>query len=77
MADQASGTFEQKVARLEAIVKELESGNVELDRAMALFKEGKALEGECEALLKNAQREIDKTFEQTAQGSTDDGEIPF
>ena len=77
MADQTAGAFEQKINRLEAIVKELENGNVELDRAVALFKEGKALQDECDALLKNAQRDIDKMLEQPAQASPDEGEIPF
>lgn len=77
MAEQTPGAFEQKIARLEAIVKELENGNVELDRAVALFKEGKALAGECEHLLKGAQTQIDKAMESTAPQSIPDEEIPF
>ncbi|MGZ3553314.1 MAG: exodeoxyribonuclease VII small subunit [Vulcanimicrobiaceae bacterium] len=76
MAEQTS-TFEQKIARLEAIVKDLENGNVELDRAVALFKEGKALAGECEELLKGAQSQIDRAMEQTASQPVSDEEIPF
>lgn len=52
-------TFEQKLDRIDAIVKELEGG-VDLDRAIALFKEGKTLTRECEALLKSAQEQIDR-----------------
>jgi exodeoxyribonuclease VII small subunit len=79
MADQTAGAFEQKIARLEAIVKELENGNVELDRAVALFKEGKALSVECETLLKGAQAQIDRAMEQSgsAPSAADDEEIPF
>lgn len=78
MPDQKPGVFEQKVARLEAIVRELESGNVELDKAVALFKEGKTLSLECESLLKGAQAEIDKAMEQTAgPASADEDQIPF
>lgn len=78
MADQTTGAFEQKIARLEAIVKELEGGNVELDRAVALFKEGKSLAGECEQLLKGAQSQIDKAMESAAPPQPDsDFEIPF
>ena len=76
MPDQAPGAFEQKIARLEAIVKELESGNVELDRAVALFKEGKALSAECEQLLKGAQEQIDRAMSQTGHPA-EEGEIPF
>lgn len=77
MADQKTGAFEQKIARLEAIVKELENGSVELDRAVALFKEGKTLAGECETLLKGAQEQIDKAMEQTGVQAAADDEIPF
>jgi exodeoxyribonuclease VII small subunit len=77
MADQAPGAFEQKIARLEAIVKELENGNVELDRAVQLFKEGKGLATECETLLKGAQEQIDRAMEQTPAAAQADDEIPF
>ena len=60
MSDGLPGTFEQKLARIDAIVKELESGSAELARATELFKEGKTLAAECEALLKSAQDQIDK-----------------
>lgn len=76
MPERTAGPFEQKVARLEEIVKELEGGNVELDRAIALFKEGKAISVECEGLLKGAQEQIDRAMEQSAKPS-EDAEIPF
>ena len=53
------GAFDAKLARLEAIVKQLESGDPSLDDAVKLFKEGKALAVECETLLKNSQEQID------------------
>jgi exodeoxyribonuclease VII small subunit len=80
MAEQTPGAFEQKIARLEAIVKELENGNIELDRAVALFKEGRALAGECEALLKTAQQSLDRAMEQpapAASANSDSDDIPF
>lgn len=77
MAEQTRGAFEQKIARLEDIVKELENGNVELDRAVQLFKEGKALSAECEALLKSAQQQIDRAMEQPAATEIPDDEVPF
>lgn len=77
MADQAPGAFEQKIARLEEIVKELENGSVELDRAVALFKEGKALSSECEALLKGAQEQIDRAMEPGGAQAPEQDEIPF
>ena len=78
MADKEQGTFEAKVARLEAIVADLESGNVELDKAVALFKEGKALSRECEELLKGAQADIDRAMEVTTKNDEgSDEEVPF
>ena len=65
MPDSQPGAFEQKIARLEQIVKELESGNIEQDKAVALFKEGKTLSAQCETLLKGAQEQIDKAMEQS------------
>lgn len=59
MNDRQPGEFEQKLARLEAIVKQLEGGDVALDDAVKLFQEGKALSAQCEALLKSAQQQID------------------
>jgi exodeoxyribonuclease VII small subunit len=55
-------TFEEKLERIDAIVKELETGRVELDRAIELFKEGKTLARECEAILRNAQEQVDKAM---------------
>ena len=59
MNERQPGEFEQKLARLEAIVKQLEGGDVALDDAVKLFQEGKALTAQCETLLKAAQQQID------------------
>lgn len=78
------GGFEAKLDRIDAIVKELESGDTKLDRAIELFKEGKQLARECEQLLKNAQLQIDEAMSETAQGGKQrakadelDDQIPF
>ncbi|HUA10271.1 MAG TPA: exodeoxyribonuclease VII small subunit [Candidatus Acidoferrales bacterium] len=54
--------FDAKLARLEAIVKTLESADPSLDEAVKLFKEGKTLVAECEALLKISQEQIDSAM---------------
>ncbi|HEY2474674.1 MAG TPA: exodeoxyribonuclease VII small subunit [Candidatus Cybelea sp.] len=84
MSGKLPQTFEQKLARIDAIVKELEGGTVELQRATQLFKEGKVLARECETLLKNAQTQIDEAMaepspadERAASASELDGELPF
>ncbi len=66
MSGRLPQTFEQKLARIEAIVKELEGGTVELARAAELFKEGKVLARDCEVLLKNAQGQIDEAMAEPA-----------
>ena len=75
-------TFESKLERIDAIVKELESGDTKLDRAVALFKEGKELARECEALLKTAQAQVDDAMSEPAGGRREkldelDDQIPF
>ena len=86
MTDKMPKTFEQKLARIDAIVKDLEGGMVELKRATELFKEGKLLARDCEALLKSAQEQIDEAMAEPQSGSDDAGaaaapeledELPF
>ena len=55
-------SFEQKLERIDEIVKKLETGRVDLDEAIALFKEGKELARECEAMLKSAQEQVDRAM---------------
>ncbi|HVA29480.1 MAG TPA: exodeoxyribonuclease VII small subunit [Candidatus Baltobacteraceae bacterium] len=62
MSNGVPKSFEEKLDRIDAIVKELESGRVELDRAIELFKEGKTLTRECEQLLRGAQEQVDKAL---------------
>lgn len=66
MHDERPATFEQMAARLDAIVKELEGGGTDLDRAVALFKEGKSLARQCELQLKGAQSQIDRAMQADA-----------
>lgn len=83
MSDRLPKTFEQKLVRIDAIVKELEGGTVELQRATELFKEGKTLARECETLLKSAQTQIDEAMAEPkkAAGAAKldelDDQIPF
>jgi exodeoxyribonuclease VII small subunit len=76
MSDAVPKTFEAKLDRIDAIVKELESGRTDLDRAIVLFKEGKTLARECETLLRDAQAQIDGAMGEPTER---DGEpqVPF
>jgi len=80
MLEKQPATFEAKVARLQAIVSELEGGNVEVDKTIALFREGKKLADECAALLKSTQEQIDramKTAPAPSSPQSSDDDIPF
>jgi len=60
-------TFEQRLARLEAIVEQLESGDVGLDASLKLYAEGADLIQRCRADLAEAEQRIQKLTE-TAEG---------
>lgn len=51
--------FEASLARLEAIVTELESGDLELEASLARFEEGVALSRRCADQLGEARQRID------------------
>ena len=67
-------TFEQRLARLERIVEELESGDVGLDESLRLYAEGAELIKACRKTLGEAEKKIAKLTE-TAGG--DIQEEPF
>jgi exodeoxyribonuclease VII small subunit len=51
-------TFEQAMARLEEIVKLLESGELSLDETVRLYEEGQRLRQFCEQKLNAAEKRI-------------------
>jgi exodeoxyribonuclease VII small subunit len=51
--------FEESLHRLEAIVAELEKGEVPLDRALELFDEGMKLSGSCRKELEEAEGKVE------------------
>lgn len=53
-------SFEDALKRLEAIVQQLESGDVPLDRSIELYAEGDKLRAQCQKRLADAQARIDK-----------------
>jgi len=80
MADDKSASFESSLQRLEQIVKTLETEEPDLEKAVALYKEGKELATRCEGLLKNAQQAIDAVNVPSArpvEDALDDDEIPL
>ncbi|MBQ9717913.1 MAG: exodeoxyribonuclease VII small subunit [Clostridia bacterium] len=51
-------TFEAAMARLEEIVRMLESGNAPLDTSLGLFEEGVALVKLCNSKLDTAEQKV-------------------
>ena len=51
-------TFEQALARLEEIVRMLESGSAPLDKSLELFEEGVKLVKMCNSQLDNVEQRI-------------------
>ncbi len=52
--------FEGALARLEALVKEMEGGELSLDRMMACFEEGSQLAKVCDQKLNEVEKKIEK-----------------
>lgn len=73
--DVATLSFEDALKRLEAVVRELESGEATLDRAIELYEEGERLKRQCETRLKDAQARIEKITLSTDGRPT--GTVPF
>jgi exodeoxyribonuclease VII small subunit len=51
--------FERSLARLEEIVRKLESANLPLDEAMNLFEEGMQLSRDCQQQLEQAEARVE------------------
>jgi exodeoxyribonuclease VII small subunit len=61
--------LEEKLARLEEIVQQLEGEEVSLERSLALFEEGVKLAGAVRGELEESRLKVTKVLEET--------EIPF
>jgi exodeoxyribonuclease VII small subunit len=59
-AGQGELKFEEALARLEAIVAQLERGELSLEDSMAKFEEGMKLNKLCQTKLKEAEQKIEK-----------------
>lgn len=59
----AKQDFESSLTKLEEIVDKMESNDLPLDEAIALFKEGVELNKFCAAKLQTAEEEVKKVVE--------------
>lgn len=51
-------SFEEAMRALEQVVSKLESGDVELEKSIALYERGAALKAHCQAKLKAAEEKV-------------------
>ena len=72
MADKAKPvadmSFEDALAELETIVKQLEQGDVELEQSIAIYERGAELKKHCETRLNSAELKVEQIV-QGADGS--------
>lgn len=52
-------SFEKSLEELERTVKELEQGDLPLERSLALFESGMRLSAECKKLLEEAETRVE------------------
>lgn len=57
--------FEQAMARLEAIVGQLENGDLSLDESLKIFEEGIRLSKNCLKVLEEAERKVEVLVQDT------------
>ena len=58
-AQEQTRTFEASLEALERIVRQLESGDLPLDKSLELFEQGIRLSRECQERLTQAERRIE------------------
>jgi len=74
-ADIGNMSFEQALAALEQVVRQLESGDVPLDESIALYERGEKLRAACQKRLDAAQARIEKIV--TDAGGQPTGTAPL
>ncbi|HEY3936928.1 MAG TPA: exodeoxyribonuclease VII small subunit [Bryobacteraceae bacterium] len=69
----SSPNFESRLEELEHVVKELEKGDLPLERSLELFEAGTRLSTECKKLLEEAETRV----ELLTRRGTDMTPVPF
>ena len=67
-------SFEQSIDALEALVKKLEDGGIDLDESLRIYEQAVALRDHCRSILEDGERRIRKIME-SADGTV--REEPF
>lgn len=64
-------SFEEALAELEVIVRQLEAGDVELEKSIAIYERGAALKAHCDARLKSAELKVEQIVQGTNGPATE------
>ena len=60
-------TFESALLKLEALIKELENGEIDLDKSIDKYKEATELLNLCDKKLKNATETVNKVLNDSGE----------
>ncbi|MFA6680073.1 MAG: exodeoxyribonuclease VII small subunit [Candidatus Methanomethylophilaceae archaeon] len=61
-------TFEESLRALEELVKELETGGLDLDKSLEIYQKAIVLRDRCKKILEESERKVQKLME-TANGT--------
>lgn len=64
--------FEQALTELEALVAQLESGDLSLDQSLAHFKRGVELTRHCQSILDEAQQTVEILSQDVSPNAADE-----
>lgn len=64
-------TFEEALGELEGIVRQLETGDVELEKSIAIYERGAALRAHCEGRLRSAELKVEQIVQGTSGPATE------
>ena len=67
MPDESPQNFENALQQLEAIVKEMETGDLPLERALELFESGVKLSEACRKQLEEAETRVEQLMRRAGE----------
>ncbi len=70
-------SFEEKMKRLEEIVRVMEQGDRPLEESLRLFEEGVALSEQCQKILEEAERKVSILLSSSRETGGGAVEAPF
>jgi len=68
-------SFEESMNALEALVKELEAGGIDLDRSIEIYERAVILRNHCREILDDSERRIQKIMESANGVKKEDFEV--